>query len=195
MSEFSSQSPVEIARRLEIRGEHAWLAVLIPSTNPESALDGLRAELSSLLRGSSRVLSLRQSSFEQLREALHHPDDDIVILSATPELEPDKWSSLDLMRSALERTGPVILWLPADAVPGLSKFAPNIRNFIGPSIFNAGPDGGIMSERERQKRIGELVQHYGLSNEEIVRRAESGTLPPEPHYIEWLVLLRRGDLV
>ncbi len=195
MPEFFSQSSVEIARRLDLRGKHAWLAVLVPPTDPGIALDGLRAELSSLLQGPTRVLSLRDSSFEQLRESLHQPDDDIVILSADADLGPEKWSSLDVMRSSLERSGPVILWIPPDALPGISEFAPNIRSFIGPSIFNVGAEGGMMTQAERQSTLKELGQHYELSNEEVIRRAESKELSPEPHFVEWLVLLGRGDLV
>ena len=99
------------------------------------------------------------------------------------------------MRSALERRGPVILLLSPGTFAGLSEFAPNIRSFIGPSIFAASPEGGIMTEKERESRVSELALHYGTSNEEIVLKAESGELPPEPQFVEWLVLLGRGDLV
>jgi hypothetical protein len=193
--EFLSEPSVEIARRLDVRGENAWLALLMPAADPNAVLDGFRAELSSLLERPSRVLNLRDNTFEQLRDRLHQPHDDIVILSASRDLEPEMWSSLDMMRSALERSGPVIFWINADAVSRLSEFAPNIRSFIGPSIFVAGPEGGIITEAERQDRLQELAKQYGLSNEEVIRKAQSNELPPEPHFVEWVVLLGRGDLV
>jgi hypothetical protein len=195
--EFPTHPSVEIARRLEIRGENSfsWVVVLIPPGDSEIALEGLRANLSSLLEKNTRLINLLESTFEQLRTDLHQPADDIAILVANGDLSPDKWSSLDLMRSALERRGPVILWLSFGALNLLAEFAPNIRSFVGPSIFAAGPEGGIMTEKDRHSRLEELTRHYGQSNDEIVHKAESRELPLDPHFVEWLVLLGRGDLV
>ena len=195
MPEFSTQPFFEIARRLEIRGETGWLAVLTPVPDSTAALDPLQTELQSVLQKPARVIELEPSTFEELREALHQPDDDVVILSGGAGLTPEKWRSLDIMRSALERKGPVILWLSPGDVANLTEHAPNIRSFIGGSIFFAGPDGGIMTEAERQERLNELSQHFGFSGDEAVRKAKAGELPHEPEFVEWLVLLGRGDLL
>ena len=195
MPEFSSQPFFEIARRLEIRGETGWLAVLTVATDSTAALDQLHTELQSILQKPARVVHLEPSTFEELREALHQPDDDAVILSSGMGLTPEKWRSLDIMRSALERKGPVILWLSPGDVANLTEHAPNIHSFIGGSIFLAGPDGGIMTEAERQERLNELSQHFGFSGDEAVRKAEARELPHEPEFVEWLVLLGRGDLL
>ncbi len=195
MPEFSSQPFFDIARRLEVRGETGWLAVLSPITDSASALDQLRTELESVLQKPARVIPLEPSTFEELRESMHQPDDDAVILSGGAGLTPEKWCSLDIMRSALERKGPVILWLASDDIANLANLAPNIRSLIGGSIFVAGPDGGIMTQTERQKRLKELSEHFGLTGEEVVRKAEAKELSNEPEFVEWLVLLDRGDLV
>jgi len=186
---------VEIARRLDIRGPNPWLAVLGPPAGSTVALQELQTELRSFLRIPTRVFPLETATFEELREALQQPGHDAVVLTASTGLASEKWSSLDVMRSALERAGPIVLWMAPDAVAGLADFAPNIRSFIGASIFMAAPDGGMMTDSERRQRLKELEEHYGLTSEEIVRRAESRELPPEPHFVEWLVLLGRGDLV
>jgi hypothetical protein len=193
--EFVSQPFFEIARRLEIRGETGWLVVLSPVTDSSAALDQLQTELQSILQKPARVIQLEPSTFEELCEVLHQPDNDAVILSGGTGLRPEKWRSLDIMRSALERTGPVILWLARDDIANLANFAPNIRSLIGGSIFVAGLDGGIMTEGERQERLNELSQHFRLTREEVVRKAEAKELPLEPEFVEWLVLLGRGDLV
>lgn len=195
MREFATEPLVEIARRLEIRADHSWIAILSSDNNPAAACDDLVVELQALLQVPARVVPIRPLGFETLREALHDPDNDAVILFAGADLEPSDWSSLDLMRSALERSGPVILWMAPDAVGELTQVAPNIRSFIGSSIFAAGPDGGIMTDEERQKRLHDLREHYRTADEEIIRRAELKELPPEPEFVEWLVLLGRGDLV
>jgi hypothetical protein len=193
--EFVSQPFFEIARRLEIRGETGWLAVLSPTADSTAALDQLQTELQAILQKPARVIQLEPSTFDELRKALHQPDDDAVILTGGTGLTPEKWRSLDLMRSALERKGPVILWLASDDIANLANFAPNIRSLIGGSIFIAGPDGGVMTEMERQERLKELSEHFGFSGDEAVRKAEARELPHEPEFVEWLVLLGRGDLV
>jgi hypothetical protein len=193
--EFSSQPLFEIARRLEIRGETGWLAVLAPVTDSTAALDQLQTELRSILQKPARVIQLEPSTFDELREALHQPDDDAVILSSGTGLRQEKWRSLDIMRSALERKGPVILWLATGDVAIITEHAPNIRSFVGASIFLAGPDGGIMTETERQERLKQLSEHFQLTDQEVVRKAEVGELSNEPEFVEWLVLLDRGDLV
>ncbi len=195
MPEFPSQPFFEIARRLEMRGGNAWLAVLSPPADPSVALEQLQIELQSILQMPARLIPLETSTFESLRESLHQPGDDAVVLSGGAGLTAAKWSSLDIMRSALERTGPVILWLDSDDIANLVEFAPNIRSFIGASIFVAGPDGGIMTDSERRERLQELEQRYALTDKEVVRKAEAKELPLEPEFVEWLVLLGRGDLV
>jgi hypothetical protein len=186
---------VEIARRLEIRAANSWIAVLAPYAARDTAREDLIAELESFLQVRARVVAVKPVSFDALRKALHRPSDDAVILFVGADVEASDWSSVDLMRSALERDGPVLLLMAPDAVGQLTEFAPNIRSFIGASIFIAGPDGGIMTEEERQSRLKELRQHYQLDDEEVVRKAESKELSPEPEFVEWLVLLGRGDLV
>jgi hypothetical protein len=193
--DFTSQPFVEIARRLEVQGPHSWLALVSSRGDPTITCDDLSTELDAFLQIPVRVVPLKGRSFESLREQLHQPEDDTVILFAGADLEPSEWSSLDTMRSALERTGPVVLWIAADAVGRLTEHAPNIRSFIGSSMFLAGPEPGIMTDKERESRLEELRQHYQLSDQEIVHRAEAHELPPEPHFVEWLVLLGRGDLV
>jgi len=193
--EFSGEPFFEIARRLEIRGETGRLVVLSSATDSSAALDHLQTELQSILQKPARVIQLEPSTFEELREALHQPEDDAVVLSSGAGLTPEKWRSLDIMRSALERPGPVILWLTPGDVAKIADHAPNIHSFIGGSIFIAGPDGGMMTEAERQERLKELSDHFGLTGEEVVRKAEAWELPHEPEFVEWLVLLGRGDLV
>ena len=195
MPEFESQPFFQIARRLEIRDRTGWLAILSPPTGSVHSLDDLQTELRSVLQKPVRVIELEPATFEQLREALHQPDDDAVVLSGGVGLPPEKWRALDIMRSAMERGGPVILWLAAADVANVANFAPNIRSLIGSDYFVAGPDGGIMTEAERQERLKELSEHFGFGGEEAVRKAQAGELPHEPEYAEWLVLFGRGDLL
>ncbi len=52
-----------------------------------------------------------------------------------------------------------------------------------------------MTDLERAERIAEFEAHFQMTSADVIERAQSGTLPTEPHFVEWLVLLDRGDLV
>jgi hypothetical protein len=89
----------------------------------------------------------------------------------------------------------VILWLSSVGLTSLCEHAPNIRSFIGGSIVYLGMHGDVMTDSERQQRIADLESHFQITSADVILQAESGALPTEPHFVEWLVLLDRGDLV
>lgn len=197
MTDFFTQASVEIAERLRIRGNDSfsWVALLTPVIDTELELDGLRADLSALLGKNTRKIELENATFESLRESLRTPEDDVVILTAPTDLRPEKWSAIDLMRSALERKGSIIFWLSMAGFAGLADFAPNIRSFIGPTVFAVGPDGASLTQEQKNERLNDLSRYYNLTNEAVIRSAEAHALPLNAHFVEWLVLLGRGDLI
>jgi hypothetical protein len=117
------------------------------------------------------------------------------VISDLDQADANYWRALDINRSGLLRLGPVILWLSSMGLTGLCEHAPNIRSFVGGSIVYLGILGDAMTASERQQRISDLESHFQITSAEVILQAESGTLPTEPHFIEWLVLLDRGDLV
>jgi hypothetical protein len=68
-----------------------------------------------------------------------------------------------------------------------------MRSWIGASImrWQDAPDVEVV----RSARLVELQTSYTMTNDDVVRLAESGELPPDPHFAEWLVLLGLGSLV
>jgi len=52
-----------------------------------------------------------------------------------------------------------------------------------------------MSPEDVEKRLVAMREHYEFSDEEIVAMATDGSLPPDPDYCEWLVLIGRSDLI
>lgn len=52
-----------------------------------------------------------------------------------------------------------------------------------------------MSPEDVERRLVAMREHYGFSDEEVVASAIAGTIPPDPDYCEWLVLLGRSDLI
>jgi hypothetical protein len=195
MTDFIKEPAFEIGRRVEIRGPYAWFVLLKPATDVESALDAFVAEFSAFRGQPVRILGDIVPTLEKLRSNLTHPATDPIVIVDLDQADADFWRAMDINRSGLLREGPVILWLSSVGLTGLCEHAPNIRSFVGGSIVYLGIQGDAMTASERQQRISDLESHFHITSAEVIRRAESGTLPTEPHFVEWLVLLDRGDLV
>jgi hypothetical protein len=169
--------------------------VLKPAGDAESALDIFVAGLSAVLDNPVRVIDVMALSPDKLRSELNAPPSDPVLISGLDHADANFWRALDINRSALLRVGPVILWLSSAGLTGLCDYAHNLRSFVGGSIEHLDIHGDVMTANERQQRIADLESHFQITSTEVILRAESGTLPTEPHFVEWLVLLDRGDLV
>ena len=195
MRDFIEEPAFEISRRVEIRGTYAWFVVLKPAEDTERTLEDFIAELSAVLDRPVRIIHGMTVPLERLRIELHQPACDPVVIPDLDQADADRWRALDVNRSGYLRRGPVVLWLPSVGLTSLCEFAPNIRSFIGGSIFYLGSTGEAMTGDECEERISELELHFDMTSRDVILRAESGTLPTEPHFVEWLVLLGRGDLV
>ncbi|MCX6637012.1 MAG: hypothetical protein NT090_18310 [Acidobacteria bacterium] len=197
MPDFIAEPAFEIGRRLEMRGldSGAWSVVLKPAQDPDGALEDFAMDLAAKFDVPVRQVCAAGRPVGQLRADLHAPDDDTVLVAGLDQCDLDHWRALDINRSGLARRGPIVLWLSAEGLTGLGRWAPNLKSFVGGSIFVAASHGGVMTAEERQQRLEQLTAHYRMSGEEVIRRAESGALPTEPQFVEWLVLLGRGDLV
>jgi hypothetical protein len=195
LPDFEVHAPYDVAERLDLMGDapRSWM-VLVPTAQNEEIQWELTAELSAILERPVRVIPL-SVPIEELSHSLHEPSDDVAVLMGSRTIEPREWSAMDMDRNRLEREGPVILWLSADQVSQMSQYAPNIKSYVGGSIFRLTRDDSSIDETERQRRLEELSGHYGWTNQEVISRASADSLPPEPEIAEWLVLLGRGDLI
>jgi hypothetical protein len=190
------QSPFQIAQRIELRGatEYSWTVLVSPLPIEDVDSGPVVAELAEVTSVPVRTISQSRLEFDALRDALHNPGDDVVVVLAGSWSEED-WRTLDINRSALERPGAILLWITADQLAWFTGAAPNVRSFVGVSIFYVGPDESTMSEAVRARRIRELEDHYQMKSEEMLSAAQRGELFAEPQALEWLILLGRGDLI
>ncbi len=195
MTDFVVEPSFDIGRWIDIRGPYSWFVVLRPTKDAESALQGFTADLSAALDEPIRIIRPTGELIENLRAALCEPKGDTVLIADLDQVDAGTWSALDINRSGFARPGAVILWLSIVGLVGLCQHAPNIRSFVGGSIFYLGRHSEAMTTAERQQRISDLEMHFSMTSDEVVRLAETRTLPAEPHFVEWLVLLDRGDLV
>jgi hypothetical protein len=121
--------------------------------------------------------------------------DSVVIASCPAHFSEAQWSHFDLLRTRLFRKRPIVLVLTEDQFAMLMSKSPNVASWIGGAVWRADLGAAQFSEQDKRLRLEAFRARSGMNDQEVVRRAEEGTLPSDPEYIEWLILLDRADLV
>lgn len=185
----------ELALRLmSRRGRGDWAALVVaPGGNTAAVAEELAEEMESLgdvtvdrVTGAADALDLATRLAASSRPA---------VVSGLDVWSEGEWSHLDHLRSRfarLERTALVVSSATFDA---LSSAAPNFSSWLGASAWSYQPRENELTEEERDRRLESLRSWSGLSDDEVVARAEQGRLPRDPEFAEWLVLLHREDLL
>lgn len=198
MSQISTHRTIfDLVRGIALLGAESfhWGVLIRPDTGTENDLDPLLEELQTQLGVPLRVIEAAGRSVENLLQMLRDPPDDVVLVKGLDLWSEGEFKSLDVMRSALGRPGVVLLWMRLSGLVRLFQRAPNLRSWIGGNVSRVDEDRGFMTSEERRVRLETLSQHFGLTDEEVVARAEKKSLPPDPEFVEWLILLGRADLV
>ncbi len=191
-----AQSPFNLAQRIELRGaaEHSWWVVVSNSIDLLDVVGDFCFELETLTKSPTRSVAQFRLSVEELRTALSEPCNDIVVI-IIGEWTSDEWEAFDINRSTFERPGAIILWMLMDQLNFLPEKAPNIRSYIGGSIFMLGADGGDMTAAERDERLVDLQTKFKMTNQQFLAEVSAGRIGTDPQFLQWLVLLGRGDLI
>ncbi|WP_437765088.1 hypothetical protein WMF27_31815 [Sorangium sp. So ce281] len=140
------------------------------------------------------VEPVRVTSPSELLKAVREHAQSALVLHGFDALSPEAWRRIDANRSRLQRTLPALLVLGQPAVERMRVHAPNLWSWVASAAWRGVPEEGL-SDEQRAQRLGALRAHFGFDDDELVRRAEAGTVPPEPDITEWLVLIGRGDLI
>jgi hypothetical protein len=181
-------------RLMARRGRGDWMVLVTePGVDAAAAAEELAAEMESLGGGDVARIASAQGA-EDLATRLAATRDPVVAtgLDAWPASE---WGHLDRLRSRFARDERTALALGHATFERIVHEAPNFSSWLGASVVAYQPDASVLSQEERSRRLEALRGWVGLSDEEVVARAEAGTLPHDPEYAEWLVLLHRGDLL
>ncbi len=87
-----------------------------------------------------------------------------------------------------------MLVVAEQSIQRMFRNAPNL-SWIGAAVWSFDDTIPTLSAEEKEARLEALRSWSGLSDAEVIERAEQDVLPGDPEYAEWLVLLDRGDLV
>lgn len=196
MSEAMSvgrQGPAELALRLNaLRGTAVYAAYLAASDQIDAVIAELQDELQGFDPGAAISVSAPHS-VAALIAALAADPAEILLVQASAFSAAD-WATLDRRRSSIAHRGLLIFLTTPASFDELMRRAPNLASWLGGQVF-AYPDRepGLAAHRER--RLAALRAWASRSDADIVAAARTGTLPSDPEYAEWLVLLGHGELL
>ena len=88
-------------------------------------------------------------------------------------------------------------WWEYDAEEELGAPEPDITNLTLEQLkfWVEANESRFLTADEIEQRLQNLRDHNNLTNQQVIEMAKEGTLPSEPYFAEWLVLLDRGDLI
>jgi hypothetical protein len=178
---------------LERPGPNEWFALVVPRDEVQQVADALKEEM--LAIGDVAPEHLHARTADEIREFVPSHPAGVLLLSGQDTFGPPEWQKLDGFRSLLERDGASVFILGEEALGELFRHAPNLSSWLGGSVWHLERQDHTLSAQEKHERLEALRRRYGMTDEEVITRAEQGTLPGDPPYAEWLVLLGRGDLL
>lgn len=183
----------ELALQLHaMRGKPVYAAYLASRDEVEAAL----TELEEDLRGfdaSAGVARISPQRAEELIAILAADPVEIVLVDAS-SFSAEDWAVLDRRRSSIAHRGVLVFVTTPASFDELMRRAPNLASWLGGQVF-AYPDDEPRLAAHRERRLAALRAWASQSDAEVIAAARAGTLPPDPEYAEWLVLLGHSELL
>jgi hypothetical protein len=184
----------EFALRTLLRpGDGDWLAIIVPPSAVTSIAGSLVDEFK--FRDQDFFLMSNPESTRALVKDLARNRQKIAIVAGLDRFEANDWRMIDVFRSRLNRSAPVVLVLNRSTAESMASAAPNLFSWAAGAVFEIETIQEQLGDEEREQRLSILRTSTGLSDDEVIHKAKDGTLSPEPEFAEWLVLLGRSDLL
>ncbi|MEA5514096.1 hypothetical protein [Nodularia sp. UHCC 0506] len=191
----TSVSIDEFLQRIGSQPEgNIWSALIVSGSDSQELVNDLKDTLTIFAECEVGCLS-GNGEISNLVKKIIDASEDYLILWDFEQWDNNRWYQLDCQRSKLMLKRGVVLILSPESAKTMFSYAPNIVSWLGSRVYYFLKDIELLSIEERQGRLEALREWSGLTDSQIIEMAEAQTLPPEPKYAEWLVLLDRGDLI
>ncbi len=190
---IKSASTFDLVRLIDV--EPVAFCVLLVPREDRSVVEDLRQELSIQTGAALVAIEKDQGGLDNVLERVRTAAEPVIMISGLEQWSDHDVAALDINRSRLETGAFVIFAVDLETAARLLDRAPNLRSVIGANLFIWASETTRMLPGEIQARLQQLRDHYGMSDDEIISGASAGALTPEPQFVEWLILLGRGDLV
>jgi hypothetical protein len=185
--------PAELALRLNaLRGTAVYAAYLAAPDQVNAAIAELEDELSAFDPSAAISVSPARSAGALVATLAAEPAE--ILLVQAREFSTADWALLDRRRSSIAHRGLLIFLTTPVSFDELMRCAPNLASWLGGQVF-AYPDDEPQLAAHRERRLAALRAWASRSDADVVAAARAGTLPADPEYAEWLVLLGHGELL
>ncbi len=171
-----------------------WFVIVAPSESLVETRETLQLDVGAFMRTAPTTHSNMESARDFVR-SVRSLVNGVVLVGGLEGFSGLEWQSVDLMRGALEGPRTVVLIVSPTQLDLLVEHAPNLASWLAGGIWQLKDDVEELSDTEREQRLATLRASTGLSDDEVIASAIGGTLAREPQFSEWLLLLRRSDLI
>lgn len=185
----------EILQRISsLPSANFWSVLVTDPEQQQQALIELEEAIPIFIDEVVKVIAIT-SNLETLIEAVQTSEAEYLLLWHFEIWQREQWQQFDYARSRFSHDkGGILLFTPYSAAQ-FQRYAPNFASWIGSRVYDLQLGLEILTEAESQQRLEALQQSTGKTDAEVIHLAETGQLPTDPEYGEWLVLLGRGDLL
>ncbi|WP_437475641.1 hypothetical protein WME75_23765 [Sorangium sp. So ce1014] len=142
--------------------------------------------------GSVRVFSERYTAPALVEALACMTPEDVALLPLSADVIVPVSRALDYERARLSGRPRGVIITSEAGLRLLAAEAPSLWSWVGPRVWHIDPLAGQL---DVEARLSSLRQGRGLTDAEVLQRAEAGTLTLDPVFAEWLVLLGRGELL
>jgi hypothetical protein len=179
-------------RLVALRGTAAYTAYLAGAPDLDAALVELEDELRALTSDAA-VVRISPRNSEQLIADLVTTSVEMVVVDARGFVAQD-WALIDRRRSSIAHRGVLVFVTTHASFGDLMRNAMNLASWLGGEVF-AYPSSDTAVAAHRERRLAALQAWASKTDAEVITAARVGTLPHDPEYAEWLVLLGHGELL
>ena len=193
-SSTRTMSVPEVALRFAVGNTGEWLTLVVKDKDD---VPQIAHEFAETMKLANRGQVCHRQSVNDIKALLRliTEESGILIISGLDAWPPSEWEHLDQLRSRLARRERTALVVEENTFQCIARRAPNFSSWLGANVVNCMHESDVLTEEEREQRLCALRSWAGLTDIEVISRAEAKELPLDPEFAEWLVLLHRGDLI
>lgn len=173
-----------------------WFVVVVEPSQINTIVEQFREEFVFLMdddnAGTLRVFAPPLDQNAVVEELAQLKPEDIAILPLSAELLESIARVLDYRRGRLIGRAKGVIVTDDAGLPVIATCAPNLWSWIGARMWKIDHAAGQL---DAKARLESLRTGTGLTDAEVIARAQAHTLPPDPIFAEWLVLLGKGELL
>lgn len=185
----------EILQRISsLPSANFWLVLIVTPDQQQQGLAELEEAISIFTDEAVGIIAVT-SDLDSLIQSVQALEDDYLCLWQFDVWQTQHWRHFDYARSQFSHDKGGILLMTPHSAEQFQIYAPNFASWVGSRVYNLQLGLEILTEAESQQRLEALRQSTGKTDAEVIDLAETGQLPTDPEYGEWLVLLGKGDLL